>query len=127
MNIQSINTSTLISATAQRSPNIGAEAASVSVQQSNTTTPTTQAVQPAVDNRPISSDQLNAAVKAANDFVSMINDSVQFSIDDATGKTIIKVIDKSTEEVLRQIPSEEMLAIAKALDDIKGLLVRQKA
>ena len=126
MNIQSINTSTLVSATAQRSPNIGADT-SVSVQQSNTTTPTTQAVQPAVENRPISSDQLNAAVKAANDFVSMVNDSVQFSIDDATGKTIIKVIDKSTEEVLRQIPSEEMLTIAKALDDMKGLLVRQKA
>ena len=126
MNIQSINTNTLVSVTTQRSPNISADTTGVSVQQS-TTSPNAQAAQLAADNRPVSGDQLTAAVKAANDFVSLVNDSVQFSVDNETGKTVVKVIDKSTEEVLRQIPSEEMLAIAKALDDIKGLLVRQKA
>ena len=126
MNIQSINTNTLVSVTTQRSPNISADTTGVSVQQS-TTSPNAQAAQLATDNRPVSGDQLTAAVKAANDFVSLVNDSVQFSVDNETGKTVVKVIDKSTEEVLRQIPSEEMLAIAKALDDIKGLLVRQKA
>ena len=32
-----------------------------------------------------------------------------------------------TEELIRQIPSEEMLALAKALDTMKGLLIQQKA
>ena len=40
---------------------------------------------------------------------------------------MVKVVDQSTKEVIRQIPSEEMLAIAKALDSLKGLLVRQTA
>ena len=67
------------------------------------------------------------AVKATNEFVGSINDALQFSIDDETGKTIVKVIDTNTKEVIKQIPSEEMIAIAKALDKLKGLLLQQKA
>jgi flagellar protein FlaG len=74
-----------------------------------------------------SRQQLDEAVKAVNDFVNPVNNSLQFRVDDDTGKTIVKVIDKATNEVIRQFPSEEMIAIAKALDGIKGLLFRQKA
>ncbi len=48
-------------------------------------------------------------------------------MDDSTGKTVIKVVDSSTNELIRQIPSEEMLEIARALDRLQGLLIRQKA
>ena len=40
---------------------------------------------------------------------------------------MVKVIDSNTQEVIKQIPSEEMIAIAKALDKLKGLLLQQKA
>ncbi len=50
-----------------------------------------------------------------------------FSIEEDTGKTIIKVVDSSTDEVIRQIPSEEIITIAKALDNLQGLLLKQKA
>jgi flagellar protein FlaG len=50
-----------------------------------------------------------------------------FSVEEDTGKTIIKVVDASTEEVIRQIPSEEFIAISKALDKLQGLLLRQEA
>ena len=71
--------------------------------------------------------QLEEAVKHVNDFLKPINDSIQFNLDDDTGKTIVKVIDLETKDVIRQFPSEEMLSIAKAIDKIKGLLVQQKA
>jgi flagellar protein FlaG len=71
-------------------------------------------------------DLLNAA-QAANEFISHVNDNLQFSVDDDTGKTIIKVVDSTTHEVIKQIPSEEMIAIAKAMDKLKGLLIQQKA
>ncbi len=74
-----------------------------------------------------SREQLESAVKAANDFVNGINNSIQFSLDKETGTPVIKVVDKVTKEVVRQIPSEEMLTIAKALDTVKGLLLHQKA
>ena len=53
--------------------------------------------------------------------------SIQFIPDTDSGKTIVKVIDKQTQELIRQIPSEEVLAIAKSLDRLQGMLMRQKA
>lgn len=76
---------------------------------------------------PPSEAQLNEAVKATNDFVQSVNSNVEFTIDKDTGKNVIKVIDTTTKEVIRQFPSEEMLSIAKALTQIQGLLIQQKA
>lgn len=67
------------------------------------------------------------AVKNVNEFVLPINNKLTFSMDEESDKMVVKVIDQATKEVIRQIPSEEMLAIAKALDTMKGLLIQQKA
>lgn len=72
-------------------------------------------------------EELQGAVSAVNDFVSNLNNSLRFSIDEDTGNTIVKVVDATTKEVIKQIPSEEMVAIAKALDKLQGMLVHQKA
>jgi flagellar protein FlaG len=40
---------------------------------------------------------------------------------------VVKVIDQNTQEVVRQIPSKEALEIAKSLDKMRGLLIRQTA
>lgn len=71
--------------------------------------------------------RLEDVVKDVNEFIKPINNSLQFSIDDDTGTTVVKVIDRETEEVIKQIPSEEMLALAKAIGQLKGLLVKQQA
>lgn len=71
--------------------------------------------------------QLESAVRSVQQFVRPMSGSLEFSMDDSTGKTVIKVIDRSTKELIRQIPSEEMLEIARALDRLQGLLVYQKA
>lgn len=74
-----------------------------------------------------SRQELEEAVKQVNDFLKPINNSIQFNLDDDTGKTIVKVIDLATKDVIRQFPSEEMLGIARAIDKMKGLLLHQKA
>ena len=79
------------------------------------------------EKQPASEDQLKDAVKAANDFVQPINNAVEFSLDKDSDKMIVKVVDTATREVIRQFPSEEMLALAQALDKIQGLLIKQKA
>lgn len=71
--------------------------------------------------------ELDKAVEAVNEFVGAVNTDLRFAVDDESGRTVVKVIDVNTKEVIKQYPSEEMLAIAKALDSIKGLLVQQKA
>ena len=53
--------------------------------------------------------------------------SLAFSIDDSTGKTIVRITDAQTGEMIRQIPSEEMLEIARSLDKMQGMLLRQEA
>ena len=53
--------------------------------------------------------------------------NLRFSIDTATGKTIVTVVDDITNEVIRQIPGEEIVEIARALHKLQGLLLDNKA
>lgn len=67
------------------------------------------------------------AAKRLQDFVSGVRGDIQFSVDNDSGKTVVKVVDSSTKEVIRQFPSEEAIDLAKALDRFQGLLVKQQA
>ena len=72
-------------------------------------------------------EELKSAVDKVQSFVSTATSDVEFSIDKDTGSTVVKVVDRSTKEVLRQIPSKEMLEMAKAIDRLQGLLVKNQA
>jgi flagellar protein FlaG len=56
---------------------------------------------------------LNASVSEMNDFVQSIQRELQFSVDEDSGRTVVKVIDKSTNEVIRQVPPEDLMAMLK--------------
>jgi flagellar protein FlaG len=66
------------------------------------------------------------AVARIADFVAKTSSEISFSIDEKTGLNVVKVIDSSTNEVIRQFPSEEVIAIAQALDKLQGLFLRDK-
>lgn len=71
--------------------------------------------------------QLEQAVKEIRKSMSQgASSDLQFSIDDDTGITVVRVTDKSTGELIRQIPSLEVLELAKSLDSMKGMLLRQQ-
>jgi flagellar protein FlaG len=74
----------------------------------------------------ISKVELEAAVKKLNDLVSAAT-TIMFSLDEDSGKTIIKVVDMETRTVLRQIPNEEALSMARNMDRLQGLVLRQQA
>ena len=63
-----------------------------------------------------SHDDVSAAVKKMNDAMLGSSQSLQFSIDEDSKDIVVKVIDQSTKEVVRQIPSKEALQIAKSID-----------
>jgi len=71
--------------------------------------------------------EVKKAAERANNFISQASRDLEFSVDEDTGANIVTVIDTSTKEVIRQIPSPEMLEIAKALDKLQGMIIRQKA
>lgn len=72
-------------------------------------------------------EKLELATQSVREFVKPINSNLEFSVNDETGQLVVKIIDRATKEVIRQMPSEEMLSIAKTLDSIKGLFVQQTA
>jgi flagellar protein FlaG len=67
------------------------------------------------------------AVAAANEAMRAMKSELDFSVDEDTGKTVIRVIDKQSGTLIRQMPSQEMIEIAKALDRLQGQLVRNSA
>jgi len=77
--------------------------------------------------QPITQEAVAAAVQSANAYVQSVSSSLQFSLDQDTGRTVVKMIDTQTEEVLRQFPSEEMLSISKSIDRMQGLLINREA
>jgi flagellar protein FlaG len=77
--------------------------------------------------QPVTQQAVAAAVQSANAYVQSVSASIQFSLDQDSGRTIVKMVDTETEEVLRQFPSEEMLAISKSIDRMQGLLINREA
>lgn len=77
-----------------------------------------------------SPEELEAAVRNLNDYVQNVQRNLQFNIDGDTGHTVIKVVDSKTEELIRQIPSEEVLSMARHLREMEeqqGVIFQQKA
>ncbi len=71
--------------------------------------------------------QIEMAVKSVNATLESRSISLQFEVDRDTDKLVVKVVDRSNGEVIRQIPTEEVVRIAKVMDRQAGLLVRQQA
>lgn len=71
--------------------------------------------------------ELKQAVDAINHLLKPVNSNIEFSIDQDSGRTLVKIIDTETDTVIRQTPSVEVLAIAKELGKLQGLLLRDKA
>lgn len=75
---------------------------------------------------PVRDEDVKRAVETVNDVVRARSNLV-FTMDEDTQIRVVKVVDMETKQVLRQVPSEEVLAIAKAIDRLQGLLLREDA
>ncbi|WP_338765782.1 flagellar protein FlaG [Massilia sp. METH4] len=106
---------------------LAAENATVSVARPLVAAKPAAETKPATAGAPDSTpkDELAAAVSKLNE--SVHEQSISFEIDEESKRTIVKVIDTHTKEVVRQMPTEEALQIAKSLDKAFGLLIRQQA
>lgn len=70
-----------------------------------------------------SRDDVDSAVKKLNDSMPGSSQSLQFSVDHDSKEIVVKLIDQDTQQVLRQMPSEEALRMAKAIDKLQGRLI----
>lgn len=61
-------------------------------------------------------EKVQAAVAQMNEFIQSTQRDLHFSYDAESGNTIVKVIDRNTQEVIRQIPDQIFLKLAQTLD-----------
>ena len=71
--------------------------------------------------------KLKLAVQEIEKFVQSIKRNLEFSIDEHSGKVIVKVIASETGEIVRQIPSAEALKLADSLANASHVLFDAKA
>lgn len=71
--------------------------------------------------------EVSDAVRKLNEAMPPSAQSLQFEIDEDSKEVVVKIIDQSTKEVVRQIPTEEALEMAKSIDKMQGMLIRQTA
>ena len=67
---------------------------------------------------------------AAQQIQGYLRDSgrnLNVTLDESTGKYVARVVNPETGEVVRSLPSEETLRIARNIDQMRGMLVNQRA
>lgn len=75
-----------------------------------------------------SPEQLKNMVDKANQSLNKSSSQLEFSVDNATDKTIIKVKEAQSGKLIMQFPSEEMLSVTRAIDRAQqGVLLKDKA
>ena len=72
-------------------------------------------------------DEVTSAVKKLNEALPQSAQSLQFEIDEESKDVVVKIIDRDTREVVRQMPTKEALEMAKSIDKMMGRLLDQTA
>jgi flagellar protein FlaG len=70
------------------------------------------------------SDQI---ITQLNENLDVFNTRVSFAIDAETNKTVVQIIDNSSDEVIKQVPPEYLLKVSQSMTDLLGLMVDEKA
>ncbi len=80
-----------------------------------------QTVNPAANEKPQASQEtqesLQNAVSEVNDYVQSIQRDLQFTVDEDLERTIIRVVDSDSGDVVRQIPEDIFLELARRLKE----------
>lgn len=63
----------------------------------------------------VKDDEVTKAVSKLNDYVQNVQRNLQFSVDQESGVMVVKVIEANTDKVIRQIPNEETVRLARHL------------
>lgn len=77
-------------------------------------------------NKETSRAEVEKAVESISDFVQSVRRNINFSVDDTSGRIVVKVIDTESGDLVRQIPSEEALALAENLNSAGSVLFEAK-
>lgn len=75
----------------------------------------------------VSREQVESAVSTIQEFVQSVRRNINFSLEDTSGRVVVKVTDSTSGDIIRQIPSEEALQLAESLEEVRSLLFKAEA
>lgn len=75
---------------------------------------------------PLDHQTVGKMVERMNERIQHVTRDIRFSVDEDTDKVVVKIIDHHSGEVVRQIPSEELLKLAERLDDLRGMFLKEE-
>ena len=111
----------------ERSQQSGALARSREAEMNRIGLPGSQRETQEQDSQALDPEALSAAVDKLNEMLSGKGQLLTFQVDDEAGEMVIRVIDSQTDEVIRQIPSEEALKFAQYVEGLTGLIFNAQA
>ncbi|MNG06164.1 flagellar protein FlaG [compost metagenome] len=79
------------------------------------------------DSEPLARESLDSAVASISSFVQGVQRNLDFSIDESSGEVVVKVTDRDSGEVIRQLPSEEALRLSEQLESLRSLMFETRA
>jgi flagellar protein FlaG len=74
------------------------------------------------ENENVSAQQIETAVSQLSEFVQTNNRKLNFSVDEGSNKQVVRVTDAESGQIIRQIPSEEVLKLSERLQDLQTQL-----
>ena len=72
-------------------------------------------------------NKLDEVAAELSDMMSMMRKGLAFKVDEHSGQAVVSVLDRDTGDVIRQMPSEEALALAEKLSEVTGILMKTEA
>ncbi len=73
---------------------------------------------------PVDESEAEQVVVQLSELAQNLRRDLLFSVDQKNGGTILKVVDRETEETIREIPSEDIRRIKERMREVSGLLFR---
>lgn len=68
-------------------------------------------------------DEVRESVKDINEIVDKVKEGLSFQIHEDTEKMMVKVVDLNTDEVIKELPPEEMLDLQARIHEMVGILI----
>ncbi|WP_293751060.1 flagellar protein FlaG [uncultured Paraglaciecola sp.] len=65
-------------------------------------------------------DEARKLVEEGNKILENVQRNLQFKVDDSTKRVVMSIVDKQTGETIRQVPTEDVLALAKRMQESDG-------
>ncbi|MGL5409861.1 MAG: flagellar protein FlaG [Shewanella sp.] len=79
------------------------------------------------DTARLDADTLEQVASTLSDMLDLTRKGLDFRVDEVEGLPVVSVMDIETGELIRQIPTEEALALAEKMSEIAGLLMKTEA